>query len=196
MTVHRAADVVFAASALHVAWVCAQSAAQRPWAVTLGVVLVHAVMAVLFLARLPESRPARTALWLPALPSLALGVVVGDWRDLTFGPVAAALFALGAAGTLLSMLALGRSFAVLPGARQLVARGPYRVVRHPMYASEALMFTALVLHLQAALAALLVGLVVLALAFRITAEEHVLASLPGHAEYVRRVRHRLLPFVW
>jgi len=164
--------------------------------VTLGVVTLHVVMAGLLLFRLPERSPARVVMWLPALPSLALGAIVGGWPELTFAPVATALFALGALGTLLSMLALGRSFAVLPGARQLVARGPYRIVRHPMYASEALMFAGLVLHLPALVAAGLMALVVLALAWRIAAEERVLAMLPEHAEYVARVRHRLVPLVW
>jgi protein-S-isoprenylcysteine O-methyltransferase Ste14 len=188
--------VVFAASALHVAWMGMQGAPQRPWPVTLGVVAVHVVMAGLFLVRLPESGPPRVASWLPALPSLALGAFVGGSPGLRFSPLAALLFSLGALGTLLSMLALGRSFAVLPGARRLVARGPYRLVRHPMYASELLMFAGLVLHLHALLAAGLLVLVGLALAWRITAEERALAALVDHAEYTARVRHRLIPGVW
>ena len=188
--------MVFAASALHVAFLCLQGAAGRPWPVTAGVVAVHGVMAGLFLVRLPESGPPRVAMWLPALPSLALGAFVGGSPGLTFSPLAAVLFSLGALGTLVSMLALGRSFAVLPGARRLVARGPYRLVRHPMYASELLMFAGLVVHLHALLAAGLLVLVALTLAWRITAEEHALAALPDHAEYTAQVRHRMLPGVW
>jgi protein-S-isoprenylcysteine O-methyltransferase Ste14 len=65
-----------------------------------------------------------------------------------------------------------------------------------MYASELLMFAALVLHLHALFAAGLLVLVGLALAWRITAEERALGALGGHAEYTARVRHRLIPGVW
>jgi protein-S-isoprenylcysteine O-methyltransferase Ste14 len=47
--------------------------------------------------------------------------------------------ALGLGGVvwvLVSVLALGRCFGVLPEARGLVTRGPYRVVRHPVYLGE------------------------------------------------------------
>jgi protein-S-isoprenylcysteine O-methyltransferase Ste14 len=42
----------------------------------------------------------------------------------------------GCLWTLVSVLALGRCFGVLPEARGLVRRGPYRFVRHPVYLGE------------------------------------------------------------
>jgi protein-S-isoprenylcysteine O-methyltransferase Ste14 len=43
---------------------------------------------------------------------------------------------LGFAWVLVSALALGRCFGVLPEARGLVTRGPYSLVRHPLYLGE------------------------------------------------------------
>ena len=49
--------------------------------------------------------------------------------------------------------------------------------------------------LQLALPALLLPLALLVA--RITVEEETLGeALPGHADYTRRVRYRLVPFLW
>ena len=63
------------------------------------------------------------------------------WPVLAFRPGRAAWWAVGiqAAGvalTLWALLALGRAFGIAPADRGLVRRGPYRFVRHPMYAGE------------------------------------------------------------
>jgi protein-S-isoprenylcysteine O-methyltransferase Ste14 len=78
-----------------------------------------------------------------------------------------------------------------------VTRGPYRVVRHPMYAGIIILFMSvpLVLGSRWALApgALICALFVL----RTALEDRTLrAELPGYNEYAGRVRYRLLPGIW
>jgi protein-S-isoprenylcysteine O-methyltransferase Ste14 len=82
-------------------------------------------------------------------------------------------------------------------AHRVVTTGVYRVVRHPMYFGAVLMFVGAPL-LCGALSALAVGaLEMLLLAARIGVEERMLAQkLDGYDDYRRRVRWRLLPFVW
>lgn len=46
--------------------------------------------------------------------------------------------------SLMVLLHLGRSFSILPEARQLVVTGPYRFVRHPLYATEMICMLGLV----------------------------------------------------
>jgi protein-S-isoprenylcysteine O-methyltransferase Ste14 len=43
------------------------------------------------------------------------------------------------------LLYLGRSFSILPEARRLVVTGPYRLVRHPLYATEMICMVGLVI---------------------------------------------------
>jgi protein-S-isoprenylcysteine O-methyltransferase Ste14 len=82
-------------------------------------------------------------------------------------------------------------------AQRVVSTGPYRYVRHPMYAGF-LVYTVGTALLLASGYGLLGGLVLIALvAWRAVREERVLrAELPGYAEYMSEVRYRLIPYVW
>jgi protein-S-isoprenylcysteine O-methyltransferase Ste14 len=75
--------------------------------------------------------------------------------------------------------------------------GPYRIVRHPMYASVALYVPGTALLLGSLWGAAAIVVIVAALAVRIGIEERTLrAGLPGYDEYAARVRWRLVPRVW
>jgi protein-S-isoprenylcysteine O-methyltransferase Ste14 len=80
---------------------------------------------------------------------------------------------------------------------KVVTTGPYRYVRHPMYAGAMFFFLGTPLLLGSwyglALAPLMMGL----LAGRAVMEERLLtAELEGYADYAARVRYRLIPLVW
>jgi protein-S-isoprenylcysteine O-methyltransferase Ste14 len=79
----------------------------------------------------------------------------------------------------------------------VISTGPYRLVRHPMYASAGLLFIGVPLWLGSWWG-MAVGLVFTALmAVRAVLEERTLArELPGYDAYAHRVRYRLIPFVW
>ena len=81
--------------------------------------------------------------------------------------------------------------------QSVVSTGPYRYVRHPMYASMFLFFPTSALLLGSwwglMLCAVLLGLLV----WRIPLEERMLEDgLAGYDEYARKVRYRLIPRVW
>ena len=79
----------------------------------------------------------------------------------------------------------------------VVDTGLYGVVRHPLYAGLVPLFAGIALWLEsyAGLVAMVVPLAVLVA--RIVVEEKSLQqTLPGYADYMKRVRYRLVPFIW
>ena len=95
-----------------------------------------------------------------------------------------------------SLSTLGRWFGVRPALRGLATRGPYRLVRHPMYLAY------LVADVGYNLQEWNIGTVLMvmagwtALLYRIHAEERVLSGDPGWPAYTALVRYRLVPGLW
>jgi protein-S-isoprenylcysteine O-methyltransferase Ste14 len=78
-----------------------------------------------------------------------------------------------------------------------VDRGLYSLVRHPMYAGAVLFFVGMPLWLESYAATVLALVLVVVMVVRIHVEERFLRrELPGYDAYTRRVRYRLIPFVW
>jgi protein-S-isoprenylcysteine O-methyltransferase Ste14 len=79
----------------------------------------------------------------------------------------------------------------------VITTGPYAIVRHPMYFGALFYFagTSLVLGSWWGLAT--IPVFALLLGVRIGIEEHALRTgLDGYDDYARRVRWRLIPFIW
>jgi protein-S-isoprenylcysteine O-methyltransferase Ste14 len=80
---------------------------------------------------------------------------------------------------------------------RVISTGPYRLVRHPMYAGALLFFIGTPLLLGSWIGLCFVPVFAAALAVRAVLEERTLAKgLPGYTEYAARVRFRLIPYVW
>jgi protein-S-isoprenylcysteine O-methyltransferase Ste14 len=95
-----------------------------------------------------------------------------------------------------SMLHLGRNFSILPQYRCIVAGGPYRVVRHPMYASYILFDGTMVLGAANIPGVLLWIAELVLLVRRAEYEERLLAASDIQYEsYKHAVGDRLMPFV-
>ncbi len=90
----------------------------------------------------------------------------------------------------------GRTVRVEKG-QKVISTGPYSVIRHPMYFGMIFMYLATPIALGSYVAFPVFLLVLPMLVFRILNEEEVLGrELPGYKEYCKRVRYRLIPFVW
>ena len=79
----------------------------------------------------------------------------------------------------------------------VITTGPYAIVRHPLYFGALFYVAATSLVLGSWWGLTTVPLVAFGFAIRIRVEEKALhEGLQGYADYARRVRWRLIPFVW
>ena len=131
---------------------------------------------------------------------------IGGWLPLALQPVGSAHVGLEISGmavqlagltcTAIGFLALGRSFGIVAANRGLTVRGPYRIVRHPIYFSHAITLSGFLLANPGWLNFAIVAIVGAGQIMRIMAEERVLRETGDYAEYAGRVRWRLIPGVF
>ena len=81
--------------------------------------------------------------------------------------------------------------------QQVISTGLYGVVRHPMYMTTLFLFLSMPLVLGSILSFAVMLLYIPIILKRIRNEEKVLeAGLAGYTEYKRRVKYKVIPFVW
>ena len=172
---------------------------------TIGLVVINSTALVLFMIRRDASKVGTPIEGLLAISGTFVESFLkdaGQLRDAQLLPTLVQAVAL--AGWAASLATLGRSFGIVPADRGLVQRGPYRFVRHPVYAFEALFSVGYLMAAPDASSALLgsslavpnagiIALWVVLQVARIVREERILG---GYEEYRQTVRWRLIPFVW
>lgn len=133
---------------------------------------------------------------------VVVGVTGPAWSEAASGLRVAVAVALALAGIVVAVLsarALGSSLTPFPrpsGDSSLVAHGPYRVVRHPIYLAG-LLFLAGVSLLLSPWALALTAVLAVLWALKARVEERFLHEhYAQYGEYCTRTRFRLVPFVY
>ena len=91
---------------------------------------------------------------------------------------------------------LSRTVKVEEG-QTVISTGLYGIVRHPMYLASVLMFLSIPLVMGSWYALIPFAFYPLLMVVRILDEEKLLtAELSGYEEYKRKVKFRLIPFIW
>ena len=81
--------------------------------------------------------------------------------------------------------------------QKVVDTGLYGIVRHPMYMSTILLFLSMPLVLGSVISFGIMLLYIPIIAVRIRNEETVLEKgLEGYADYMKRVRYKVIPYIW
>jgi protein-S-isoprenylcysteine O-methyltransferase Ste14 len=90
-------------------------------------------------------------------------------------------------------LSLGRSIGFVPAEREIITRGAYRFVRHPIYTGLILSYVGFSLRMfsprNVSMSLIVIGLIVL----KSFIEEGFLREVPDYANYLNRVRWRWFP---
>jgi len=167
----------------------------------------------------PETAKKRTSLKMPVKNWDAVVVAFMSITLLAVLPIAAldavafrlsavplAIKALGFAGVALSLAlmflaikenAFASRIVEMQKGQKVISTGPYAVVRHPMYTAFSVMVVGIALALGSLYALLPAVLTIIGLVARSVLEDRDLQKgLAGYKEYAKKVRYRLLPWVW
>lgn len=97
---------------------------------------------------------------------------------------------------LCAVLALNRSFGIVPSNRGIKTRGVYKVVRHPLYAGYLITVAAFVAQNMSVGNGVALSAYVCFLYWRIRDEEKHLRHDVAYRGYATRVRWRIVPGIW
>ncbi|MBQ6688856.1 MAG: isoprenylcysteine carboxylmethyltransferase family protein [Bacteroidales bacterium] len=91
---------------------------------------------------------------------------------------------------------LSRTIEVQQG-QKVIDTGLYGIVRHPMYMATIIMFLSMPLVLGSPISFIIILGYIPVIAKRIRNEEMVLSEgLDGYKEYMKRVKYKVIPFIW
>jgi protein-S-isoprenylcysteine O-methyltransferase Ste14 len=120
----------------------------------------------------------------------------GDAPGLLPDTLTAVVSAIGLLLVIGGKMTLGRSFGIAPANRGVVARGPYLICRHPIYAGYLITHVAFLVAQPTMPNLLIVTIADTALIARALIEERVLSMDAEYQMYCQRVAWHLLPGVF
>ncbi len=166
---------------------------------TLFLLLSETLPIVFIVVRVPSPTLSHRPLdWALGLVGTILPLLVLPAPITPLIPLAAA-FLLPILGLCLQASAkvvLGRKFGVVVANRGVVTAGPYRFLRHPMYAGYILTHIGFLLVMPSWRNAVLYALSLTVQIGRILREERVLNRDPSYRDFASRVRYRLVPGIF
>jgi protein-S-isoprenylcysteine O-methyltransferase Ste14 len=167
--------------------------------VGLGAVLLEGFTAFLFLVRrAPLATSHRPLAWVAALLGAFTMLGARPVSSPDAGPLA--LFEIvqlvGFGIVIVALGTLGRSFGIVAANRGVKTRGLYGFVRHPAYSGYLVSYFGYVAENMSARNVILLMVATGAQVVRMGEEERMLRDDSAYREYLSRVPHRLVPYVY
>ena len=117
-------------------------------------------------------------------------------NDLPIISISSFFLLIGASWTVISLCTLGKQFALFPTNPKIVTKGVYRIIRHPIYLGESIIVIACFLSNVRWLNTIALIVFAVFLYMRINLEEQVMEKGYEYDEYQKKVKWKLLPYIW
>jgi protein-S-isoprenylcysteine O-methyltransferase Ste14 len=136
--------------------------------------------------------------WLLAFAGASAPMLVETASHGTFVPqeLCSLLILSGLLVQISAKLILWRSFGIVPAAREVKVGGPYRFVRHPMYAGYTMAHIGFLLAFPSLWNLMVYGGALMVQIARLLREEQILLTTASYRHFAQQVRYRLLPGVF
>lgn len=161
----------------------------------LALLISDALPVVLVLVRRPAQAITQTAAdWMSAYAAAMAPILLAPGGHPLIDPrLCGLLMVLGLLLNLYGKASLARSFGLVAANRGVKRSGPYRVIRHPIYAGNAMTQIGFLLANPTGLNLVLWLAAITLQVIRLQAEEKLLGQDPVYAEYMAKVPYRLAP---
>lgn len=103
---------------------------------------------------------------------------------------------LGMLFAIYALFVLGKNFSIIPQARSLVRKGPYKLIRHPLYTAEIISAFGIFLVRPSVLTTTVFLLIILGQVYRAFQEEILLNSIFPEYEHYRLKTARFIPYIF
>jgi protein-S-isoprenylcysteine O-methyltransferase Ste14 len=185
-------------------WIFFFLAGARAWAETerpvgLGVLLLELGFGLAVIVRRQPLTVSRSRIaWLSAVGAVGGALLLRPAYAPVggVGPLWEALQVVGAWLALACLFVLGRSFGIVAANRGLKTNGPYRIIRHPIYAAYFLTLAGYLLENPSLRNVVIVCALTALQIVRIEREERCLRVERAYRAYSSHVRYRLIPYVF
>jgi protein-S-isoprenylcysteine O-methyltransferase Ste14 len=166
----------------------------------IGYLFNCALIVLTMLARRPPLKVTTNVwLWLLTPFTTYLGALApwlaNDGHSIASPVVIGCLALIGPALTVWARISLGRSIGFVPALRGVVVSGPYRYIRHPIYAGALISLSAMAIESFSLQNILFFGFGALCIVLKSLAEERFLAISPEYSHYAESVKWRWVLWV-